>query len=84
MQGVVVMSRYRALGVDIKKKGVEAFRDVVDNLFPGAFCVVQRDPDDPGMGLVSHVDGAGSKPISTGGRRGTPTGSKGWRRMWWR
>ncbi len=57
------MSRYRALGVDIKKKGVEAFRDVVDNLFPGAFCVVQRDPDDPGMGLVSHVDGAGSKPI---------------------
>ena len=57
------MSRYGALGVDIRKKGVEAFRGVVDNLFPGAFCVVQRDPEDPGVGLVSHTDGAGSKPV---------------------
>jgi len=57
------MSRYGALGVDVRKRGVEAFRRVVDNLFPEAFCVVQRDPRDPGMGLVSHVDGAGSKPI---------------------
>jgi len=51
------------LGVDVRKKGVEAFRGVVDNLFPGAFCVVQRDPGDPGVGLVSHADSAGSKPV---------------------
>ena len=47
----------------MRKKGVEAFRGVVDNLFPGAFCVVQRDPGDPGVGLVSHADSAGSKPV---------------------
>ena len=57
------MSRYRELGVDVRKKGVEAFREVVDNLFPGAFCVVTRDPSNPGVGLVSHTDSAGSKPI---------------------
>jgi len=49
----------------VKKKGVEAFRGVVDNLFPGAFCVVQRDPSDPDVGLVSHTDSAGSKPIQS-------------------
>lgn len=59
------MSRYGALGVDIKKRGVEAFRAVVDNLFPGAFCVVQRDPGDPNVGLVSHTDSAGSKPVQS-------------------
>ena len=47
----------------MKKKGVEAFRGVVENLFPGAFCVVQRDPVNPDVGLVSHTDSAGSKPI---------------------
>lgn len=57
------MSKYQSLGVDVRKKGVEAFSRVVDNLFPGAFCVVQRDPGDPTMGLVSHADSAGSKPI---------------------
>ena len=57
------MSRYKALGVDVKKEGIGAFKGVVDNLFPGAFCVVTRDPTDPGRGLVSHADSAGSKPI---------------------
>ncbi len=57
------MSRYKELGVDIKKKGVEAFRRVVDDLFPRAFCVVTRDPANPGWGLVSHTDSAGSKPV---------------------
>ena len=57
------MSRYRALGVDVKKKGIKSFETVVDNIYPGAFCVVTRDPSNPGMGLVSHTDSAGSKPI---------------------
>ncbi|KON31292.1 hypothetical protein AC482_01285 [miscellaneous Crenarchaeota group-15 archaeon DG-45] len=51
------------MGVDVRKKGVEAFRGAVENLFPGAFCVVQRDPGDAGVGLVSHADSAGSKPV---------------------
>ena len=57
------MSRYKALGVDVKKEGIQAFKGVVDNLFPGAFCVITRDPSNPKMGLVSHTDSAGSKPI---------------------
>jgi phosphoribosylformylglycinamidine cyclo-ligase len=57
------MSRYRELGVDVKKEGIGAFKGVVDNLYPGAFCVVTPDPSSPGSGLVSHADSAGSKPI---------------------
>ena len=57
------MSRYRALGVDVKKEGIGAFKGVVDNLYPGAFCVVTPDPSNPERGLVSHADSAGSKPI---------------------
>jgi phosphoribosylformylglycinamidine cyclo-ligase len=57
------LSRYKDLGVDVRKKGIKAFEAVVENLFPGAFCVVTRDPRDPGIGLVSHTDSAGSKPI---------------------
>lgn len=49
----------------MRKKGVEAFRGVVEGIFPSAFCVVQRDPDDPERGLVSHTDGAGSKPVQS-------------------
>lgn len=47
----------------MKKEGIQAFRGVVDNLYPGAFCVITRDPTNPEMGLVSHADSAGSKPI---------------------
>ena len=57
------MSRYEELGVDIKKKGIESFKSVVENLYPDAFCVIQRDPAYPDMGLVTHTDSAGSKPI---------------------
>ncbi len=57
------MSLYKKLGVDVKKKGIESFREVVDNLYPGAFCVIQKDPGNPGMGMVFHTDSAGSKPV---------------------
>jgi len=57
------MSRYEELGVNVKKPGIEKFKDSIDNIHPGAFCVVQRDPMDPEMGLVTHTDSAGSKPI---------------------
>jgi phosphoribosylformylglycinamidine cyclo-ligase len=57
------LSRYKSLGVDVRKKGVNSFETVIDDLYPGAFCVVTRDPSDPGWGLVSHTDSAGSKPI---------------------
>ncbi len=56
-------SRYRELGVDVSKPGVERFKGGIDDLFPGAFCVVYRDPSDTSMGLVLHTDSAGSKPI---------------------
>ena len=57
------LSRYEELGVDVKKKGIESFKGVVDNLYPDAFCVIQRDPAHPDTGLVVHTDSAGSKPI---------------------
>ncbi len=47
----------------MKKPGIENFKEAVENLYPGAFCVVQRDPDDPETGIVTHTDSAGSKPI---------------------
>jgi phosphoribosylformylglycinamidine cyclo-ligase len=58
-------SKYAKLGVDIKKKGVEAFKEHLENLFAEAFCIVQRDPDSPRRGIVSHSDGAGSKPVQS-------------------
>jgi len=58
-------SKYFELGVDIKKKGVEAFKEQLENLFPDAFCIVQQDPDSPSRGIVSHSDGAGSKPVQS-------------------
>jgi|TARA_B100001971_G_C18262446_1_gene588266 phosphoribosylformylglycinamidine cyclo-ligase len=57
------MSRYKALGVDVKKEGIHVFKGVVNNLYPGAFCVITRDPENPERGLVAHTDSAGSKPI---------------------
>lgn len=58
-----MLSKYRDLGVDVKKTGIESFKEGVDNLFPGAFCVVQKDPEDDSTGLILHTDSAGSKPI---------------------
>jgi phosphoribosylformylglycinamidine cyclo-ligase len=56
-------SKYAELGVDVKKKGIEVFSSLIDNLFPNAFCVISEDPNLPNFGLITHVDGAGSKPI---------------------
>lgn len=57
------MSRYKDLGVDVSKKGIESFTTGIDNLVPGAFCVVHRDSYNPKLGMVVHTDSAGSKPI---------------------
>ncbi|MBM5804543.1 MAG: hypothetical protein FJZ49_00490 [Candidatus Verstraetearchaeota archaeon] len=56
-------SRYRSLGVDISKKGIEALRSITDDLFPASFCSVVKHPTDPERGIILHEDGAGSKPI---------------------
>jgi phosphoribosylformylglycinamidine cyclo-ligase len=56
-------SKYSALGVDISKKGIEALKAIVDNLFPGSFCSIVRDPDFPDTGIVLHEDGVGTKSI---------------------
>ena len=56
-------SKYAEAGVDVKKRGIEVFKTTTHNLFPEAFCVVSKDPDLPGYGLVTHADSAGSKPI---------------------
>lgn len=56
-------SRYAETGVDVRKRGIEVFRGMLSNVFPDAFCVVSGDPGLPGFGIVTHVDGAGSKPV---------------------
>ncbi|MEM1563019.1 MAG: AIR synthase related protein, partial [Candidatus Bathyarchaeia archaeon] len=56
-------SKYAESGVDVKKRGIECFRSILNNLFPEAFCVISEDPNLPGYGLVTHTDGAGSKPV---------------------
>lgn len=53
--------RYKDLGVDIYKRGIEYFK--LDNLFPGAFCTIVKNEKNPSKGIVLHEDGAGSKPI---------------------
>lgn len=58
-------SEYGKTGVDVEKKGIEAFRGEVENMFPDAFCVVTQDPDFPAYGNILHSDGAGSKPVQT-------------------
>ncbi len=57
------MSRYKELGIDVKKAGIQKFRTSISNLFPEAFCVIQKDPIYKDMGIVLHTDSAGSKPI---------------------
>jgi len=57
------MSRYAETGVDVKKRGIEVFQELISNIFPEAFCVVTQDPDFPGYGLITHADSAGSKPV---------------------
>jgi phosphoribosylformylglycinamidine cyclo-ligase len=62
---VYTMSKYAKLGVDVKKKGIEHFQSLVDNLYPTAFCVISQDPDFPDKVECMHTDGAGSKPIQS-------------------
>ncbi|MBS7656386.1 MAG: AIR synthase related protein [Candidatus Bathyarchaeia archaeon] len=57
-------SKYAKAGVDIKKRGIEIFQETISNLFPGAFCIVTKDPHLPKYGLVTHADSAGTKPIA--------------------
>lgn len=56
-------TKYAESGVDVRKRGIEYFKDILNSLFPDSFCVVSGDPDLPGYGLVTHTDGAGSKPV---------------------
>jgi len=56
-------SKYSEVGVDVRKRGIEVFKTTIHNLFPEAFCVVTKDPDLPGYGLVTHADEAGSKAV---------------------
>jgi len=58
-----IRSKYAEAGVDVRKKGIEVFQKSVENLFPKAFCVITRDPEFADYGLVTHTDGAGSKPV---------------------
>lgn len=56
-------TKYAESGVDVRKRGIEAFKGVLSNLFPNAFCVISEDPYAPGYGIVSHMDSVGSKPV---------------------
>jgi len=56
-------SRYADLGVDVDKKGIEAFRNVTSGLYRHSFCEIHPDPEMSGYGFVHHTDGAGSKPV---------------------
>ncbi len=56
------MSKYGDLGVDVHKKGIEAFKST-KGIYEHAFCSIHPDPTRPGYGFVHHLDGAGSKPV---------------------
>jgi len=59
------MSKYAQLGVDAKKKGVEVFQALVDNLYPEAFSIVSQDPEFPEYVECLHTDEVGSKPVQS-------------------
>lgn len=56
-------TKYKEVGVDAQKEGIEVFESTINNLFPQAFCTVSKDPDYEERGMVLHTDGAGSKPV---------------------
>ncbi|MBI4176213.1 MAG: hypothetical protein HY518_03340 [Candidatus Aenigmarchaeota archaeon] len=56
-------SEYERLGVDVQKKGIEAFKDARTGLYQHAFCTIHPYPGRPGYGFVHHADGAGSKSV---------------------
>jgi len=59
------MSKYARLGVDAKKKGVEVFQALVDNVYPEAFSTVSQDPEFPEYVECLHTDEVGSKPVQS-------------------
>ncbi|MBS7643055.1 phosphoribosylformylglycinamidine cyclo-ligase [Candidatus Bathyarchaeota archaeon] len=63
MKKGIKKSKYAETGVDVEKRGIEVFKEIVDNLFPTAFCVVTPDPNYVEDALITHTDSAGSKPI---------------------
>lgn len=57
-------SLYEQMGVDPHKSSVrEIFEKIVRQNFPGAFCNVAHIPGRPGMVMVLHTDGSGSKSV---------------------
>jgi len=59
------MSKYAQVGVDVKKRGIEAFQPLMDNLYPEAFSVLSQDPQFPEYVECLHTDSAGSKPVQS-------------------
>ncbi len=59
------MSKYAQLGVDVKKKGIEVFQALVDNLYPEAFSIVSQDPEFLEYVECLHTDEVGSKPVQS-------------------
>ncbi|MDW8034332.1 MAG: AIR synthase-related protein [Nitrososphaerota archaeon] len=56
-------SKYRELGVDVDKRGVEFLKKITNDLFPEAFCSIVKDPSNSKWGIILHTDGAGTKPV---------------------
>jgi phosphoribosylformylglycinamidine cyclo-ligase len=59
------VSKYVDLGVDVEKKGIEAFQSSIDNIYKNAFAVITQDPSSSESIECMHTDGAGSKPIQS-------------------
>jgi phosphoribosylformylglycinamidine cyclo-ligase len=63
MKKEIEKSKYAETGVDVEKRGIEVFKEIVNNLFPSAFCVVTQDPNYSEDALITHTDSVGSKPV---------------------
>ncbi|MEM2796021.1 MAG: AIR synthase related protein [Candidatus Hadarchaeales archaeon] len=59
----LLTSKYRQVGVDVKKSGIEVFKKHIKSIHEKSFCPVFKNPFDSSTGLVFHTDGAGSKPV---------------------
>ncbi len=70
-------SRYAEVGVDVKKRGIEAFSPLLKSLFHESFCPIIRDPRFRRYGIILHTDGAGSKPLQNY-LHWRETGETGW------
>lgn len=58
-------SKYKELGIDVKKQGIQNFKSIINNLSPNAFCVINKHGDSPTQISTLHTDGAGSKPVQS-------------------